>query len=144
VQTRRGSGSPERDDLPDLGKRQSKPPRLLDEREDAQGRGGVDAVSRCRTTRSRQDPPRLVQSQGLPGCSAAFGHLSDQESVPFHVLTVNPSPWGKVKGFNLGPRHAHARGSPLGCATACREDRRDRARPYGLEAEATRATPPGR
>jgi hypothetical protein len=96
VDTRRAPRTPQRDDVPDLGQRQSETPRLADERQQAHDLRGVAAVAgRCATGR-RQNAARLVQPEGLAAQAAAGRDLPDQEPL-CHEGRIEPAPWGKVK-----------------------------------------------
>src|SRR5882724_728289 len=90
---------PDRDDLLDLVQVESEPACLSHEREDLQRVLPVEPIPRGRATRCGKNARRLVKSKRLSADSAACRHLADQETVPGHDLSVNPSPGGKVKSL---------------------------------------------
>ena len=97
MDTRCRAGASKRDNLADLAERESEAAPLLDESEDADHIGRVDAVAGWRPVRRWQNPPRLVQPHRLATGSAPFGDLADEKAVSIHAHTLNPAPWGKVK-----------------------------------------------
>ena len=97
VDARGGAGAPEHDDLPEIGERESETSALLDEGEDANHVGRVDAVARRCPERGRQNPARLVEPYRLAADSAPLGNLTDQQPALIHAHTLNPAPWDKVK-----------------------------------------------
>jgi hypothetical protein len=99
----------ERDDGPDLGKRQSQAPALLDEREDARNLGRIDAIAGSRATCGWQDPSSLVEPYRFAAHSALPCNLADEQSASVHAHTLKLSPWGKVKtSRNAVPQRARA------------------------------------
>jgi hypothetical protein len=66
----------ERDDVLNLGQRQTEPPALLNEAQNSQNIRTVYAVSGAGSAWRRQNTARLVQSQSLPADAAASRHLT--------------------------------------------------------------------
>ena len=103
MDTGRAPGTPQRDDVPDLGQRQSETPGLSDKRQQAHDLRGVAAVARRCATGRRQNAARLVQPEGLTAQATADRDLPDQEPL-FHEGRIEPAPWGKVKRSVSGLR----------------------------------------
>jgi hypothetical protein len=97
VDTRCRAGAAKRDNLADLREREPEATALLDESEDADHIGRVDAVAGWRPVRGRQNPACFVEPYRLAGDSAPLGNLTDQQPVLTHAHTLNLAPWGKVK-----------------------------------------------
>src|SRR5258705_6152907 len=96
VRTRHGPSSAQCHDVLDLGEREPEPATLLDEREDAQGVRGIDAVACGGTTRGRQNAARFVEPERLAAGATPRWHLANEEPA-LHRATVTPPPKGKVK-----------------------------------------------
>ena len=96
MDTRCRAGASKRDNLADLPEREPEAAALLDESEDADHIGRVDAVAGRGPARRWQNPPRLVQPHRLATGSAPFGDLANEKGASIHGHTLNPAPWGKV------------------------------------------------
>jgi hypothetical protein len=86
----------------DFREGQPEPASLADEGEQAEDVDGIATVAGRLTTRWRQNPARLVQSQRLATEAAACRDLADPQTVPLHEVRVKPAPRGKVKTRNQG------------------------------------------
>jgi hypothetical protein len=58
----------------------------------------IDAVLRRGASGRGHNPVRLVEAERLPAHAASSGNLTDQQAVSSHSPSLNPAPWGKVKG----------------------------------------------
>ena len=96
MRTRHGPSSAQCHDVLDLGEREPEPATLLDEREDAQGVRGIDAVARGGTTRGRQNAARFVEPERLAAGATPRCHLANEEPV-LHGARIRLPPRGKVK-----------------------------------------------
>jgi len=83
--------SPDGDELPDLVEPEAEPLRLSHECEERQDIVPVDAVARCGAAWCGKDPRCLIEAERLPAYAASSGHFTDQETVLFHVPSINPA-----------------------------------------------------
>ena len=86
-------------DLRDLGEGQAETPSAGDETKDAEHVGRIHAIAGCGTAGVRDDAARLIESERLPGDSAALGHVANQQAV-CHVTRIDLAPYGKVKWWS--------------------------------------------
>ena len=97
MNTWRRAGSTKRDDVPELGERQSQPAALLNECQDAKHVRCVYAIAGPRTTGRWKEAAGLVQSQCLATEPTSRRDLTDEQATKAHAVNVDLSPWGKVK-----------------------------------------------
>ncbi len=98
MRTGQPTGSPDRDDLSDLGEGQAEAPRPGDERQQGQRVGVVEPVAAVGSRGRREDPRGFVEPEGLSTEPAPGRHLTDQERLASHGSTLHLAPKGKVKG----------------------------------------------
>jgi hypothetical protein len=103
MDARRRAGAPERHDLADFREGQSKAPSLTDEREQTESVSRVAPIARGCPMRRRQDALRFVQPQRFSAESAARRDFPDEEARWFHVASIRPGPWVKVKHVARAP-----------------------------------------
>jgi len=86
----------QRDDMANLGQRESKPAGLPHERQERQHVRRVAAIAGGCPARRGKDAARLVQPKRLAADAGSRGHLPDEQPV-FHEGSIGLAPWGNVK-----------------------------------------------
>jgi hypothetical protein len=111
------TGSPDRDDLPDLGEGQAEAPRPGDERQQGQRVGAIEPVPAVSPLRRCEDPGGLVEPEGLSTEPALDRHLANQQALASHGPTLHLAPKWKVNGlFTAGHDRANGLRLTLGHA----------------------------
>lgn len=91
----------------DLGQGKTESPGLRHKPEKLQCVVPIESIAGFGAAWHRQDPRRLVAPQRFPTDAAPGRDVPDEQAVPSHGQSVNPTPRGKVKRRALpGPeRH---------------------------------------
>jgi hypothetical protein len=108
MRTGHPTGSPDRDDLSDLGEGQAEAARPGDERQQDQCVGVIEPVPGRGSRGRREDPRGFVEPESLSTEPALGRHLADQERLASHGSTLHLALQGKVKApsrpVTTGPR----------------------------------------
>jgi hypothetical protein len=86
----------QRDDMANVGQRESKPAGLPHEGQERQHVGRIAAISGGCPVRRGKDAARLVQPKRLAADAGSRGHLPDEQPV-VHGGSIGLAPWGNVK-----------------------------------------------
>jgi hypothetical protein len=97
MRTGHPTGSPDRDDLSDLGEGQPEAPCPADKRQQGERVGIVEPVAAVGPRGRREDSRGFVEPEGLSTEPALGRDFSDQESLASHASTLHLAPKGKVK-----------------------------------------------
>jgi hypothetical protein len=97
MRTGHSTGSPDRDDLSDLGEGQPEAPCPADRRQQGERVGIVEPVAAVGPRGRREDPRGFVEPESLSTEPALGRHLADQERLASHGSTLHLALKGKVK-----------------------------------------------
>jgi hypothetical protein len=97
MRTGHPTGSPDRDDLSDLGEGQAEAPRPGDERQQGQRVDVIEPVPARGSRGRREDPRGFVEPKSLSSEPALGRHLADHERLASHGSTRHLALKGKVK-----------------------------------------------
>jgi hypothetical protein len=86
----------QRNDLPNVGERESKPAGPPHERQQCQHVGRIATITGGCPERWGKDAARLVQPKRLAADAGSRCHLPDEQPV-FHEGSIGLAPWGNVK-----------------------------------------------
>ena len=95
MHARRPSGPPERDNVADLGERESHPAGLRYEPEQPKDIERIPPVASRRPLQGRKDSHRFVDPQGLAAEAASGGHFSDEKRAALHGKQDKACPMGQ-------------------------------------------------
>jgi len=88
----------QRDDMENLGQRESKPAGLPHERQERQHVGRIATITGGCPARRGKDAERLVQPKRLAADTASRCYLPDEQPL-FHEGSIGLAPWDNVKAL---------------------------------------------